>query len=61
MKNNEPMRWPSDFPNKHDRQEGWVKPKQRSKVVYGMLGFYSGYHAKQGKTLYPGMYWCGEC
>jgi hypothetical protein len=22
-----PMRWPADFPNKHDRQEGWVKPK----------------------------------
>ncbi len=21
------MRWPADFPNKHDEQEGWVKPK----------------------------------
>lgn len=20
-----PMRWPADFPNKHDEQKGWVK------------------------------------
>jgi hypothetical protein len=24
-----PMRWPSDFPGKHDYQEGWVKPAKQ--------------------------------
>ena len=24
----QPMRWPADFPGKHDRQDGWVKPKE---------------------------------
>lgn len=22
----QPMRWPNDFPHKHDKQDGWVRP-----------------------------------
>lgn len=29
------MRWPSDFPNKHDKQDGWL-PANRMETTYSL-------------------------